>query len=179
VEAHSDGPGRGSEFIVTLPRVAAPEQARVEPARAAASATAGEAAGAAKDRKTRIMVVEDQADARRALQRLLQIWGHQVDAAENGAQAIELAATHRPQIALVDVGLPGMDGYELARRLRAVHGEALRLIALTGYGQPEDRERAYGAGFHLHLVKPVDREQLLRALGEEPLAGHLRATPSA
>jgi CheY-like chemotaxis protein len=79
-------------------------------------------------------------------------------------RGVEAAANNPPEIALVDVGLPGLDGYEVARRLRAAMGRSVRLIALTGYGQPEDRERAFDAGFDLHLVKPVDRDQLSDAL---------------
>jgi signal transduction histidine kinase/ActR/RegA family two-component response regulator len=162
VSVQSDGPGRGSEFVITLPRVAAP---RVEqPVRSPSHAPVD---GKGK----RILVIEDQADARRALQRLLQIWGHEVDVAEDGVRGVDAATANPPQIALIDVGLPGLDGYEVARRLRSAMGKSIRLVALTGYGQPEDRERAFDAGFDMHLVKPVDREQLSDALhGGAPAA---------
>src|SRR5437762_591673 len=113
----------------------------------------------------RVLIIEDQADARRALQRLLQIWGHHVEIAEDGPSGLETAMKVSPDVALVDVGLPGLDGYEVARRIRAALGENVRLVALTGYGQPEDRERAFDAGFDLHLVKPVDREELAKSVG--------------
>jgi CheY-like chemotaxis protein len=125
--------------------------------------------------RRRVLIVEDQPDARRALQRLLQIWGHHVEVAEDGVRGLELATRASPDVALIDVGLPGVDGYELARRIRAERARSagaagpVRLVALTGYGQPEDRDRAYAAGFDLHLVKPVDRDQLSRALSEAPL----------
>ena len=166
VSVHSDGPGKGSEFTITLPRVAAPKP----------EVPAGTGANG---RQRNILIVEDQPDARRALQRLLQIWGHRVDTAADGIRAVELAGQRPPEMALIDVGLPGMDGYEVARRLRASLGEKVRLIALTGYGQPEDRERAYDAGFDLHLVKPVDRDQLSRALSDQPIAELRRQTQPA
>jgi two-component system, sensor histidine kinase len=155
VTVQSDGPGRGSEFIITLPRIAAPQ----------VTAPVRKPAPAGVDGKgKRILVIEDQADARRALQRLLEIWGHKVDVAEDGVRGVDAATANPPEIALVDVGLPGLDGYEVARRLRATMGKSIRLIALTGYGQPEDRDRAFDAGFDMHLVKPVDRDQLSDAL---------------
>jgi CheY-like chemotaxis protein/anti-sigma regulatory factor (Ser/Thr protein kinase) len=158
VSVVSDGAGKGSEFVITLPRVGAP---RVAPT-AKPSHKSTPANGEGRGRK--ILVVEDQADARRALQRLLQLWGHQVDVAEDGLRGVEMAMNNPPELALVDVGLPGLDGYEVARRIRTSMGKSVRLIALTGYGQPEDRERAFDAGFDLHLVKPVDRDQLSDAI---------------
>jgi len=156
VTVQSDGPGRGSEFVITLPRSSAPKVAAPPRSPVHAPAEGGKA--------KRILVIEDQADARRALQRLLQIWGHEVDVAEDGVRGVDAATANPPEIALVDVGLPGLDGYEVARRLRAAMGKSVRLVALTGYGQPEDRERAFDAGFDMHLVKPVDRDQLTDAL---------------
>ena len=157
VTVQSDGPGRGSEFVITLPRIKAPQPAAAAaPPRRVVTSTDGKG--------RRILVIEDQADARRALQRLLQIWGHHVDVAEDGVRGVDAAINAPPEIALVDVGLPGLDGYEVARRIRTAMGKSVRLIALTGYGQPEDRERAFDAGFDMHLVKPVDRDQLAAAL---------------
>jgi signal transduction histidine kinase/ActR/RegA family two-component response regulator len=155
VTVSSDGPGRGSEFVITLPRIKAPQPAAPQP-----KPVVNRVDGKGK----RILVIEDQADARRALQRLLQIWGHDVDVAEDGVRGVDAAMATPPEIALVDVGLPGLDGYEVARRIRTAMGKSVRLIALTGYGQPEDRERAFDAGFDMHLVKPVDRDQLAAAL---------------
>jgi two-component system, sensor histidine kinase len=103
-----------------------------------------------------IMIVEDNADARDVLRVLLELEGHEVEAVEDGQAALELTRTNDPDIALVDIGLPGIDGYEVARRLRARHPRRPLLIALTGYGQPEDRRRATDAGFDDVLVKPVD-----------------------
>jgi CheY-like chemotaxis protein len=162
VTVKSDGPGCGSEFVISLPRIAPPRVAAPQ-RKPVETITHGKG--------RRILVIEDQADARRALQRLLQIWGHTVDVAEDGVRGVDAATTNPPEIALVDVGLPGLDGYEVARRLRAAMGKSIRLVALTGYGQPEDRERAFDAGFDMHLVKPVDRDHLAGALnGVNPAA---------
>ncbi len=154
ITARSDGPGCGSEFLVIFPQIAAPaKSAQSKPHKPQLMPTARQ-----------ILLIEDQADARRALQRLLQIWGHHVDVAEDGLRGVQSALAKKPDVALIDVGLPGIDGYEVARRLRTAYNSSVRLIALTGYGQPDDRDRAFEAGFDLHLVKPVDRDQLSAAL---------------
>ena len=112
-----------------------------------------------------LLIVEDNPDARQSLQELLQMNGHQVDVAEDGQRGIELALAQHPDTAFVDIGLPLVDGYEVARRLRAHFGATgIRLIALTGYGQPEDRAQALRAGFDVHLVKPVDLDTVNRTL---------------
>ena len=103
-----------------------------------------------------ILIVEDNDDARDALRMLLELDGHVVEAAAEGMQALEIARGKDPDVALVDIGLPGIDGYEVARRIRASGSQRPLLIALTGYGQPEDRRRATEAGFDSMLVKPVD-----------------------
>jgi CheY-like chemotaxis protein len=103
-----------------------------------------------------IVIVEDNADAREAMRMLLELDGHAVEAAAEGSAALELIRAKDPDIALVDIGLPGIDGYEVARRVRATDARRPLLIALTGYGQPEDRQRATDAGFDSLLVKPVD-----------------------
>ncbi len=103
-----------------------------------------------------ILIVEDNDDAREALRMLLELDGHTVEAAAEGVQALEILRAKDPDVALVDIGLPGIDGYEVARRARAVDARRPLLIALTGYGQPEDRRRATEAGFDSMLVKPVD-----------------------
>jgi signal transduction histidine kinase/ActR/RegA family two-component response regulator len=162
VQVESDGAGKGCHFTITLPRIAAPQRASEAPA-------APPPAADLLSRSRRILLVEDQADSRRALQRLLQIWGHEVEVAEDGVIGLERAMQFSPEIGLIDVGLPGLDGYEVARRIRASVGDAIRLVALTGYGQPEDRERAYAAGFDLHLVKPINHEQLARALSDSDM----------
>ena len=143
----SAGPGQGTEMHVRLPSIPAPVVA-AEPVAPPQSAARG------RD----VLVVEDNEDARAALCELLAIGGHRVRAAADGPSGVAAALAAPPEVALIDVGLPGIDGYEVARRIRAVGGGAPRplLIALTGYGAPEDRRRALDAGFDRHLVKPVD-----------------------
>jgi CheY-like chemotaxis protein len=154
VEAHSDGPGRGSTFLVRLPRVAAP--IGDSPAEAATEAS--------RHKRRRVLLVEDNEDAREAVRLLLEAAGHMVHVAETGQAALEAAVHFAPDVGLVDIGLPDFDGYEVARRLRTKLGATIRLIALTGYGQPEDRRRVVEAGFDAHAVKPVDPNELLRIL---------------
>jgi signal transduction histidine kinase len=152
VVARSQGRGQGSEFEVRLPAVAAP---RTE----AAPAPAG-----VPTRTFRVLLVEDHADTRETLRRVLELDGHQVQEAADGLRGIELALGSRPEIIIIDIGLPGLDGFEVARRLRAALGEGPLLIALTGYGQAEDLRLSRAAGFDVHLVKPVSPEQLAAAL---------------
>ena len=118
-----------------------------------------------------ILIIEDNADARDALRVLLELEGHAVDAAEEGHAALDLAHARDPDVALVDIGLPGMDGFEVARRLRARDARRPVLIALTGYGQPEDRRRATEAGFDEMLVKPVDPTALTELLATLEIPG--------
>src|SRR5512145_2652190 len=119
----------------------------------------------------RILIVEDNADAREALRVLLELEGHTVEAADEGGRAIAIARDKDPDIALVDIGLPGVDGYEVARQLRTAPGRRPVLIALTGYGQPEDRQRALDAGFDDVLVKPVDPTALTTLLDTLEIPG--------
>lgn len=118
-----------------------------------------------------ILIVEDNVDARDALSVLLELEGHVVATAGEGHQALELVRAKDPDIALVDIGLPGIDGYEVARRVRALDGRRPVLIALTGYGQPEDRRRASEAGFDDLLVKPVDPTALATLLATLEIPG--------
>jgi CheY-like chemotaxis protein len=118
-----------------------------------------------------ILIIEDNADARDALRVLLELEGHTVEAAGEGQQALDLARAKDPDIALVDIGLPGIDGYEIARRVRARDARRPILIALTGYGQPEDRQRATEAGFDDVLVKPVDPTALASLLATLEIPG--------
>jgi CheY-like chemotaxis protein len=111
------------------------------------------------------LIVEDNADARAMLSELLRLEGHEVLAAEDGLRGIEMALLHRPEVVLVDIGLPGVSGYDVARRIRAALGPGVKLAALTGYGQPEDRRRSRAAGFDAHLIKPVQLEDLNGVLG--------------
>jgi two-component system, sensor histidine kinase len=152
VVARSRGRGGGSEFEVRLPTVPAP---RAEPAPSRADVPA---------RALRVLVVEDNVDTRETLRRVLELDGHEVREAGDGPQGIEVALAARPEVIIVDIGLPGLDGFEVARRLRAALGKDPLLIALTGYGQPEDRRLSRDAGFDVHLVKPVSPEQLAAAL---------------
>jgi CheY-like chemotaxis protein len=108
--------------------------------------------------------VEDNTDAREMLRHLLHLAGHDVHEAADGPGGLEAALRLRPDVALVDVGLPGFDGYQLARRVRGSTGPSIYLVALTGYGQPDDRRQAMEAGFDAHLVKPVNPEALLAAI---------------
>lgn len=153
ISASSPGVGQGSEFVVKLPLMAgAPALAGVTVARAE------------RPRHRRILLVEDNSDARQALRDLLELWGHQVEVAQDGMGGVALALEARPDLALVDIGLPGLDGYRVAQELRARVGQAIRLVAITGYGGPEDRHRALQAGFDHHLVKPVKPDELDRLL---------------
>jgi signal transduction histidine kinase/CheY-like chemotaxis protein len=155
--ARSDGPGRGSEFVLELPAVDAPLE------ETAPAVLAYDAA------KRRILLVDDNADALEALQVILQLMGHEVEAATDGESALAVAARFRPELVALDIGLPGIDGYEVARRLRALPGLAgAVLVALTGYGQDEDRERARAAGFDHHLLKPVLPEAVVALAGPRP-----------
>jgi len=152
VHAHSDGRGSGSEFIVRLRRARPPAEAH-PPAPPVAR------------RSYDILIVDDNATAREMLRFVLELEGHRVHVSADGLTALEAGVHERPDVAFVDVGLPGLDGYEVARRLRAVRGDGVRLFAITGYGQPEDVRRARHAGFDGHLTKPVDVEEVLRILG--------------
>jgi signal transduction histidine kinase/PAS domain-containing protein len=155
VTANSEGAGRGSEFVVRLPRVQRDDATAAEPAQAHPLAPDTTVTG------TRILVVDDNRDAAEMLQSALEIYGCQVEVAHDGPQALKLAATHVFDAALLDIGLPVMDGYELAGRLkRQPNLEHARLVAVTGYGQDSDRRRALAAGFEEHLVKPVDMGKL-------------------
>ena len=153
VEARSEGPGRGSEFVVRLPRcsggAADPAEPHQEPE---------EEGGPA-----RILLVEDNVDAAEALAELLRLWGHEVEVTHDGAAALHSAGAIRPGVVLLDIGLPGMDGYQVAGALRLLPElQGTLIVALTGYGQESDRQRSARAGFDHHLVKPVDLEELRR-----------------
>jgi signal transduction histidine kinase/ActR/RegA family two-component response regulator len=170
VEAASAGVGRGSEFTVRLPLAA--EEARPAGFRKPAPSRARPPEPAAG---LHVLVVEDNRDGRESLRDLLEIWGHRVSLAENGPEGIEKAFSVRPDVALIDIGLPGLDGNEVARSIRSIlGGEAISLIAMTGYGQPEDRRRALQAGFDFYLVKPVDPAILSQLLDDSRQRGDPR-----
>jgi signal transduction histidine kinase/CheY-like chemotaxis protein len=157
VSASSPGPDLGSEFVVRLPLLL-----DVPVPMALASAPSP---GPSRD----ILVIEDNRDVREGLRMLLESWGHRVVEAADGQAGVEAALASPPGIALVDVGLPGLDGYAVARAIRAGTGAPrVFLVAVTGYGQPEDERRSREAGFDAHLVKPVDPDDLMRVLAEAP-----------
>jgi CheY-like chemotaxis protein len=116
----------------------------------------------------RVLIVEDNTDGRETLQTLLELLGYRVEVAEDGLGGLEKAFAWRPEVVLLDIGLPGLDGYQVAQQLRSAFGDQILLIAYTGYGRPEDRCRAFQAGFNAHLVKPVDVAELCRQLGKSP-----------
>jgi PAS domain S-box-containing protein len=160
VEAASPGLGKGSVFTVRLPALAGEPTRRPQSEEALPSGP-----------QKRILIVEDDADNREMMHILLESSGHEVHDAADGASGVEIATRLQPDIVLIDIGLPGLDGYEVARRIRAVLKDGPRLIALSGYGQPEDKRRAFGAGFDDHLVKPADPTRLASILAEPPGAG--------
>ena len=157
ITAHSDGMGKGSEFVIclpALPRASAPQAALREPAVPPAGSL-------------RLLVVDDSDDTAEMMSTLLAMAGHDVRTAHSGPAALEAAAAHRPDAIVLDIGLPGLDGYQVAQRLRqdpAMNGVVL--IAASGYGQESDRRRAREAGFDHHLVKPVDPRRLQEILAE-------------
>ena len=155
VEAHSDGTSSGSTFVLRLP-AASVQQAGSTPSVPLAPASA----------RPTVLLIEDNDDGREMMATMLEAWDYTVLQAADGLAGVELARTGSAQVALVDIGLPGIDGYEVARRLRQIDTTSnIKLIALTGYGLAEDQKRVLEAGFDLHLVKPVDMGALLDVLG--------------
>ncbi|WP_257457947.1 ATP-binding protein [Archangium lipolyticum] len=158
ITARSEGLGRGSEFIVRLPLSRQAPLAVQTPSFLPLAAPAS-------PRKRRVLLVEDSPDVREMMQELLEELGHEVEVATNGLEGAAKVLDVRPDVALVDVGLPGIDGYEVARRVRASKdGGSFYLVALTGYGGSEARSKALEAGFDVHLVKPIDVDDLPRVL---------------
>ena len=154
IEAQS-APGQGSLFTVRLPAVAAPS-----------SAHEAERERGPESRRRRVGIVEDNEDALAALRSLLELDGHSVWSESDGLAGLSAVLAQRPDVAVIDIGLPGIDGYELAKRSRA-GGYAGRMIALSGYGQDRDVQQALKSGFDAHLVKPVDPTALRRAMADE------------
>jgi|SRR5579884_81209 len=161
VSAHSEGLGKGSEFVVRLPALKPSSVPLPSPSAAAPASTSTPAATA-----RRILLIEDNTDACETLSLLLRMLGHHVESATTGPEGVARAVASRPQIALIDLGLPGLDGFEVARQIRAALGEAVLLVALSGYTQEEDRRRAEEAGFDAHLPKPIELEELSRILSD-------------
>ena len=166
VEVHSDGLGKGCELIVRLPMSAAG---------AIGSGAPDSAPRPAEQRACRVLVADDNADAADSLGMLLRLLGAEVDVVYNGEQALIACGARRPELVFLDIGMPGLDGCETARRMRALDcGRGVTLVAVTGWGQEEDRRRVREAGFDQHLVKPVDAAQLRRLLAEHSVAGSHR-----
>ncbi|HEU4996408.1 MAG TPA: response regulator, partial [Gemmatimonadaceae bacterium] len=162
VSAHSDGPGRGSEFTVRLPAAAAsPGRAR----RTTPAPSQPPWQRAAGGRGARVLVVDDNRDVTDTIARLLRIAGYEPRACNDPVTALAMVAELRPQVAILDIGLPVMDGYLLAREIRArLSDDPPTLIALTGYSQEHDRKRSREAGFVRHLAKPIDADELVDAV---------------
>jgi CheY-like chemotaxis protein len=166
VEARSDGLGRGSEFVVTLPAATAPAQA-------VASDVAPRAP--ARAYRLKVLIADDVADSLQSLGTSLELLGHEVHSASDGRQALELAAQVRPHLAILDIGMPGHNGYEVAIRIRSEPwGRDMLLVALTGWGQREDVKRSAAAGFDHHMTKPADFAALTRLI-EDWLARRQRS----
>lgn len=162
VRAYSGGRGSGSEFVIRLPMAAPAIAPRpVQPAPAAVAAKSGQ---------RRIVVIEDNPDIRDLLRIKLRQLGHKVEVAEDGAKGLEKVLEVKPEIALVDIGLPALDGYEVARRVREALGTSIFLVALTGYGQADDKRKALESGFNVHLTKPADFVDLQNVIGRIPAA---------
>jgi two-component system CheB/CheR fusion protein len=157
VSAHSAGPGQGSEFIVRLPLDVAKDVAKTVPLSAESRP------------RRRVLIIEDNVDAAESLREMLELNGHEVEAASTGPDGIEKAHRFKPDVLLCDIGLPGMDGYEVARAFRSDESlDGTFLVALSGYAMPDDLERAANAGFHIHLAKPPSIERLHDLLARSP-----------
>jgi CheY-like chemotaxis protein len=165
VEARSDGPGLGSEFEIRLPLMPAAH----EPSDTPFPGTDGAATASEARTKRRILVADDLRDTADSLARLLAELGHHVIVAYDGEDALRQVEAHRPDVVLLDLGMPKIDGCEVARRIRAQSWSAgMRLIAQTGWGQESDRQRTREAGFDAHFVKPLDLQSLLAAVESAP-----------
>ncbi len=159
LHARSGGPGKGTTFYARFPLAFGP----------AAVPEAEKPASAGVTRSKRVLVVDDNPDIRDSLRMLLTMWGHEVIVASDGEEAVQVALARHPDIALIDIGLPGMNGYEVAQTVREASrrwNKAITMVAVTGYGQPSDRERALASGFDSHMLKPVDTGQLERVFAD-------------
>jgi CheY-like chemotaxis protein len=160
IDVHSQGRGAGATFIVRLPATTAPAE-RSRPVAAAPVAAPS----------CRVLIAEDIPDAAEMLRLMVESMGHQVRVAADGVQAVSVAREFAPKIALLDIGMPRMDGYEAARQIRTALGADVVLVALTGWGQEDDQRRAREAGFDLHLTKPADPsllEDLIATTARQP-----------
>ena len=153
IAAFSDGPGKGSKFVLNLP-LHGPQAAND-------SGTLSGMPSARGARPLNILIVEDNTDTAESLEAFLALSGHSVRVAHSGAAAIEMALCEKPEVVLLDIGMPSMDGYEVVRRLRTEMGtDSATLVAITGFAQARDRKRALEAGFDHHLAKPLDLRKL-------------------
>jgi PAS domain S-box-containing protein len=158
---HSEGRGRGTEAIIRLPALAT---SPASVSRTTQTASAMES----KPEPKRVLVVDDNLDSTEMMAMLLELVGHDVRTAHDGLKALDAVAEFRPDVVLLDIGLPGLNGYEAAKRIRLTPGKQPLLVALTGWGQPDDRQRSAEAGFDHHLVKPVNHEVLLDLVANVP-----------
>ena len=157
IEAQSEGAGKGSEFIIRLPAEAATTTSAAEPPKRPANGRSA--------RGRRVLVVDDNVDAATMLAALVRQLGHEVEIVHDGSAALKAAEGYRPEVVLLDIGMPGMNGFEVARRLRELARiPAVRIVAVTGWGKPEDQLRSREAGFDMHLIKPVELSEIKRAL---------------
>lgn len=169
ISVRSEGLGMGSEFVVRLPALS---EGVVEPTPVDESETPATA------RSLRVLVVDDNVHAAQSLAVVLQLWGHDVSMAHDGPSALDLAPSYQPEVVLLDIGLPEMDGFRVARRLREHPSlEKIAIIAMTGYAAEEDRRRSTEAGFDRHLVKPLDLDGLERFLGDFDRSAELPGNP--
>jgi len=169
ITAHSEGTGLGSEFLIRLPLL-------LETTQSANGRQSSTRSDDALPVRRRILVADDNADALETLATVLELGGHEVFSAANGSLALESAERHLPEVALLDIGMPLLDGYEVARRIRAqAWGKRITLVALTGWGQDSDRRRSQEAGFDSHLVKPLDLEKLTQLLARLPTSAAANA----
>lgn len=158
VEAHSDGPGQGSEFIIRLPVAHVPAAAPGEPDRAN---------GFTGSVGHRILVCDDNVDSAQSLAMLLKLLGNEIRVANDGEEGLRQATAFHPELVFLDIGMPGLNGYDLCRRLREEPwGREATIVALTGWGQEEDRRQSLEAGFDRHFVKPVEPVQIERLIAE-------------
>jgi CheY-like chemotaxis protein len=173
VEVLSAGPGTGSEFIVSLPLLNK-SYSRLDDANQESESARFPRAAVAVQPALKLLVVEDDLDIRASLVGILKMDGHNVQDATDGSTALDILTRETFDVALLDIGLPGIDGYELARQIKAKPGSVPYLIALTGYGRPEDRAAAAAAGFDFHLTKPFRPDDLIRVLTgiRQPVANH-------
>ena len=169
ITAHSEGTGLGSEFVLRLPLL-------LETTQSANGKQSTTPSDDAPPVRRRILVADDNADALETLATVLELSGHEVFSAPNGSLALESAERHLPEVALLDIGMPLLDGYEVARRIRAqAWGKRITLVALTGWGQESDRRRSQEAGFDSHLVKPLDLDKLTQLLARLPASAAANA----